>query len=199
MAFSTFDELKDAIVEFTSELNPSDPISTFISLAEDEFFPVIKHYLGETTIVRVSANSAVELPDDFSDARILRVDGKLAVQVSGYGAVLAHGQIGYFQSGKSYVLVPHSDTPRSVELTYYAKPQRLSVTNQTNWVIEQFPAVYLYAALMQGFYWRGSDEAEAKASAKFDAAMGKVQADHYRAVNSGNQLVNNVGGFPYGD
>jgi len=196
MALSNYDELQTAIVDFAPEIAPSDPISTFISLAESEFFPLLKHYKQETTVSLTSADNAVELPDDVQDIRAIRVDGVIAKPVSAYGAELYAGQIGYFQSGDSLVFVPASNTARSVELTYYATPAALSEDMPQNWVLKKFPQVYLRASLVQAYRWRQNPEAEAREDALLQKALATLVQDHKKRTQSGNTIILD-GGNPY--
>ncbi|MGE6781303.1 phage adaptor protein [Ensifer adhaerens] len=198
MALGNYHDLQTAIVDFAPELSVGDPITSFIALAESDFFPQIEHYMCERTVSLTSAGNAVTLPADFTKARVIRVDGKIAKPVSVYGATLAHGEIGYFQSGNTYAFVPNQADPRAVELTYFAVPPALSDANLTNWVLTQFPAIYLYGSLAQGFYWRGNEAAEAQAKAKMNEALAKLLAHSARGTSSGNQIVE-YGGNPYGD
>lgn len=199
MALGTYDELLTAIVDFAPEISDADPLALFITLAEAEFFPMVKHYLGEKTVTLNTAANAVTIPADFNEARVIRVDGQIAKPVSAYGATLGLNEIGYFRAGNSIAFVPSQPASRVVELTYYAQPTALSDDAETNWLLTKFPKVYLWSALAEGYAWRGNDEAEAMARGKFAEAFAGMSRDHLKSTLSGNQFVLNDGGFSYGD
>jgi hypothetical protein len=196
MALSNYDELQSAIVDFSPEISPSDPITTFISLAESDVFPRLKHYMMENTVVLATTNNAVEMPDNASDIRSIRVDGVIAKPVSVYGAQLYAGEIGYFQSGNSLVFVPAQAAPRTVMITYQAHPAALSETNATNWLLRKFPQVYLHATLARAYRWRQSPDSEAREKASLEEALALVDRDHKTRTQSGNTIIIN-GGNPY--
>lgn len=198
MAYNTFADLVNGIVDFAPEIQSSDPVTAFIAMAEDEIFPFIKHYLAETQVTLTSSGNAVVLPDDFLYTRFVYVDGVKATPVSPYGARLYPGQIGYYQSGNTYVILPSQDAPRTVGLDYYARPQRISASNPSNWLLTRFPTIYLYGALAQGYYWRGNTDAYNAAKAKVQDLFGAIHADHSAGTSGGNQITSlPTGGYPY--
>jgi hypothetical protein len=196
MALSNYDELQAAIVDFSPEIATSDPISTFIALAEGDVFPRLKHFKAETTVTLTSADNAVAIPDNCNEIRAIRVDGVIAKLVSVYGAELYAGEIGYFQSGDSLVIVPAQAAPRSVQLTYFARPAALSDTVSTNWLLTKFPAVYLHSALARAYRWRQNPQAEAGEKQSLEEALALVALDHKTRTQGGNTVILN-GGNPY--
>ena len=196
MALSNYDELQQAITDFSPEIAPSDPITTFIALAENDVFPRLKHYKGETTVTLTTSSNAVAVPDNSNDIRSIRVDGITPKLVSVYGAELYAGEIGYFQSGDNLVFVPASTKSRKVELTYFARPVALSDTVTKNWLLTKFPAVYLHATLARAYRWRQNPQAEAQEKQSLEEALATVVLDHKTRTQGGNTIILN-GGNPY--
>lgn len=197
MAISNYDELQAAIVDWAPEISSSDPIATFISLAESDVFTQIKHYKMETTVVLPITDNAVEIPDDVVEVRRLKIGDVTPKLVSIFNPNLLAGEIGYAQVGDTYVFVgldPNSSY--SLEFTYYASPVPLSADAPQNWLIKKFPQVYLHASLVRAYRWRSNAQAEAGEKGSLGEALGKVIADHSRVTNSGNTIVIN-GGNPY--
>ncbi|MBW6421609.1 hypothetical protein KX729_09170 [Rhizobium sp. XQZ8] len=197
MALANYNDLQSTIADYALGITSADPISTFIALGEGDVFTRVKHYLAETTITTSSTANAITLPADFSEARSITVDGIKAKPVSIYGAKLYAGEIGYLQSGNTYVFVPTQETPRVVELTYYAKPLALSESNPSNWLLTTFPAVYLHASLVRAYRWRRDADSEAAEKASLEEALALLDADHRKAVHSGNPIIMNDGGLFY--
>lgn len=133
MALANYDDLQTNIADYI--LRPDAPIKSFIALAERDVAPSIKHYLQEKMVTLTSAANAVTLPADFQDARRITIDGVLATPVSAYDPTVQTGEIGYFQRGNTYQIVPAQLANRSVEIIYYARVPVLSDTAKTNWLI----------------------------------------------------------------
>ncbi|WP_105405045.1 hypothetical protein [Neorhizobium sp. T7_12] len=189
MALNDYAALQSKIIEYAEEISVDEPIADFIALAEVELNVILKHYRMETEAVLTSTANAVELPDDFLEARLIEVDGKMAVRVSIYGDVLNFDEIGYYQVGNTYKIVPEQDEPRTVRLVYYRSLTPLSDANPTNWLLTKFPNVYLRASLVQGYKYFDNPRMEASEQAALDKALALVDADHRRAFNSGNTII----------
>ena len=197
MPISNYDDLQAAIVDWAPEISSSDPIALFISLAESDVFPLLKHYKMETTVTLAVTDNSAELPDDVAEIRRIRVDGITPKQVSIYQATLLPGEVGYAQVGDELVftgLDPASS--HSVELTYYATPVPLSSDAPQNWLLKKFAPVYLHASLARAFHWRQNTQAEAGQKQALGEALSKVTEDHKRVTQSGNTIIIN-GGNPY--
>lgn len=192
MALSNYDDLQTSIADYI--LRPDAPVKSFIALAERDVAPSIKHYLQEKVVTLTSAASAVTLPADFQEARRIVIDGVLASPVSAYDPTVAVGDIGYFQRGNTYQIVPKQTASRSVEIIYNARVPALSDTAKTNWLLTNFPDVLFHAALVRAYRWLKDEKAEAGESASLQAAIGNLLADNKRAVNSGNQFDLDFGG-----
>lgn len=187
MAFNTYSDLQQAIINYAEELSPEEPIADFIALAEIELNGSIKHYRMETEVVLTGVN-AVVLPEDFLEARLIEIDGIEAERVSIHGGTLTCG-VGYYQVGNTYKIVPESTKPRTVRLVYYRAIPALSDQNTTNWLLKKFPNVYLRAALVQGYKFFDNERLEKAEQAALDKALALVDADHRRAAKSGNTLI----------
>ena len=197
MPISNYDELQAAIVDWAPEISSSDPITTFISLAETDVFTQLKHYKMETTVLLPVIANEVELPDDVVEVRRLKIGSVTPKQVSIYNPNLLPGEIGYALSGDTYVFVGlDPDTSYTLELTYYASPVPLSPDAPQNWLLKKFPQVYLHACLVRAYRWRGNAQAEAGEKGSLTETLAKVALDHSRVTGNGNTIVIN-GGNPY--
>ena len=192
MAFSNYNELQTMIADYI--LRPDAPIKTFIALGERDVAPSVRHYLQETTTTLTSADNGVTLPADLQETRRIIIDDILATPVSAYDPTVGPGDIGYFQRGNTYRIVPEQTDPRSVELIYYARVPALSDAAPTNWLLTNFPDVLFHAALVRAYRWLKDEKAEAAESASLKLAIGNLIADHKRAVNSGNKFDIDFGG-----
>lgn len=187
MALQTYNDLKDTIADYI--LRSDAPVASFITLAEADIQPILKHYLMEKTVVLSAASGRVEFPADFLDARSIRIGGVVAKPVSAFNAVLYKGEVGYFFDGNAIAFVGVSKFPVDVELAYFARVPALSETNQTNWLLTRFPAVYLHSSLARAYRWLKNTDAEELEKQTLTEAIGLLGEDHRRAMRSGNTII----------
>lgn len=192
MALTDYNELQSSIADYI--MRPDAPVKSFIALAERDVAPSVRHYLQEKSVTLTSAANAVTLPADFQEARRIVIDGVLAKPVSAYAPNVGSGEIGYFQRGNTYNIVPEQTANRSVEIIYYGRVPALSDAANTNWLLTNFPDVLFHAALVRAYRWLKDKDAEAMEQSSLQAAIGNLVADHKRAVNSGNQYEIDFGG-----
>lgn len=192
MALSNYSDLQQTIADYI--LRPDAPIKSFIALAENDVSVVVRHYLQEKEVTLTGAANSVTLPDDFQEARRIIVDGVLATPVSAYDPKMRIGEIGYYQNGNSYVILPEVEIPRTVKLLYFARVPVLSDAAPTNWLLQRFPAVLFHASLVRAYRWLKDPTAEAQEKNSLGEAFGLLTADHNRAVTSGNQPTVDFGG-----
>jgi len=190
MALSNYSDLQDTISDFI--MRPGDtsvPVKSFITLAEGDIAPFIKHYAQEAEVTLATVSNVLTLPTDLVETRRIIVDGVLAKPLSPYNTVpLLPGEIGYFQTGATYTISPSQTAARSVKLVYYKRVPALSDAATTNWLLTQFPAVYLHASLARAYRWLKDPQAEAGEKQSLAEAMSLVAADNSRVVNSGNPI-----------
>ncbi|WP_421423428.1 phage adaptor protein [Agrobacterium rosae] len=187
MALQTYDDLKETISDYI--LRSDAPVASFIALAEADIQPMLKHYMMEHTVVLPAASGRVVFPPDFLEARSIRIDGVVAKPVSAYNAVLYPGEIGYFFDGNAIAFVGTTTFPVDVELAYYSRVPSLSASNQTNWLLTKFPAVYLHSSLARAYRWLKNTEAEVLEKQTLSEAIGLLGEDHRRAMRGGNTII----------
>ncbi|MGO1160842.1 phage adaptor protein [Brucella sp. C7-11G] len=192
MAFSNYLQLQETIADYI--LRPDAPIKSFIALAENDVSVFVRHYMQEKEVRLTSSGNEVSLPDDFQEARRIVVDGTLATPISAYNGKPKAGEIGYYQRGNSYVIVPETNEPRSVSLLYFARVPILSDQANTNWLLERFPSILFHASMARAYRWLKDPTAEAQEKASLGEAFGTLTADHNRAITSGNQPTIDFGG-----
>lgn len=189
MASLNYDTLKEAVIDYSrGAISESENLDRLIGFAEEDINLGLKHYLAEKVVTLTTTNNVVVLPNDLAEVRTVIIDGQPADPVSAQGGTIDWGCIGYYQISNTYVCVPASVTPRSVEITYYARLPAITEDNKTNWLIDKFGSVYLHATLVRGYRMTGNVDAETAEKASFQEAMAHVYADHDRVTNSGNPI-----------
>jgi len=92
-------------------------------------------------------------------------------------------------------LFPTPDTTYGLELLYYAKPDALSDSVASNWILEEAPDVYLYGSLIHSAPYLADDARTAVWAQLYSAAVSKLNAESENARVSGSGLKLKVRGL----
>ncbi|MBB4230029.1 phage adaptor protein [Rhizobium mongolense] len=188
MAIQNYSDLITAIDSFT--VNAGAPADLCVALAEEALRPLLKHRLMEEKVTtNVSAGQSPELPADFQEARAILLDGERIRPLSFQNDNLARCDLGYVVTGNTIEIRPVPSTDYVVELYYYQRLPSLSVSNPTNWLITNFPTVYLRASLAQAYHWLKDFDAEQAEKDLTSDALSAVVRDHTRSTMYGNTII----------
>lgn len=183
MALSNYTELQASIASWMERDNLSAVIPDFIALAEAEMNTVIRarQNTAMASITVAPVTGYADLPADFRQVRTIRLTNSPtfdleSVSIDRMSELLSiEAQAGqpeaYAIDGERirFYPTPSSDVPAVMH--YYALIPALSDTTATNWVLKQYPTVYLNGALKYGFAYHDDTENETKYAAKFNAAL----------------------------
>jgi hypothetical protein len=135
-------------------------IPDFIGLAESRINRTLRTRKMEATVALSVASEFVALPPDYLEALALTItDGSVTYNLEqvrleriaeskGYeGATPAMIPRYYALNGLQLQIYPAPDKAYAGLLTYAQKIPSLSLTNTTNWLLTQYPDIYLYGAL----------------------------------------------------
>jgi len=186
--FDTFSNLKLEIIDWSHRNDLDLKIDGFISLVEKDMFKTHKAHEAlqirgqETTSTASVSTKFFALPDGYFSLRSIRLvidtlNGRLSFKTS--DALYRQSGTGrptYFTVGSQIEFDITPDQAYTVEVNYYKKPDPLSLTNQTNIVLEDHPEIYLNGALFYLFTY-AEDEAQAM----------KYLQRYSEAINGANQ------------
>ena len=91
--------------------------------------------------------------------------------------------------GETLELVPRPSAEVTLELTYYSKIPALSETNTSNWLIEEYPDLYLYAVAKQACIFLMDDERLTTYAALYTAQLNALQDEQERVKFAGGSLT----------
>jgi hypothetical protein len=182
MAISTFDELKQALLDFSHRDDVDLLLPQFISMAEQEMYAnsdeILRVRSGELRSTSTTATlQYLALPDDFQSMRALLLEvsgGQLPVtqkaptqmqRLQGTGQPTAFAITSQIEFNR----VPDSEYP--IEMQYFATAAPLSDTVTTNTVLGSFPNVYLFGGLWALFEYAMDEEQAQKYYARFIRAI----------------------------
>ena len=212
MSLDTYTNLQAEITDWLNRADLAAKVPTFIRLLEAqvqrtmrvrEMVTVLDTTLAGGTneialpadylqMKRIRVTSSV-LPSDpleyASEGELDRIEADLAsntgAQPTTYGIV-----------GSNIRFTPPADQDYSIELTYYAKITGLSSGNQTNWLLNDHPDIYLYGALMQAAPYLKDDDRVPVWQSVLSQLLEDLRIANERAENAGKPLRARI--RPYG-
>lgn len=159
MSITSYSTLKNSVFGFSGRDDLSTEFNTLLQMAEQYIYhnesqPLrVQELISTTTLVTVAGTNSVALPSDFLGAlSILIVDGgaKRELVNTSPAALNRKGSQGIpekYAIADAIVFDYVPDGAYDIELTYYAKPSALDTTNNTNTVLTNYPAIYLFGCL----------------------------------------------------
>ena len=170
MSVTNYGELKSTIADFLNRSDLTSVIPTFIDFAEAEFN---RNLRVRQMVLRAEAQidarfSAV--PADFIEAKDLVIvttnpvtplefitQQEMAQERNTTYTAAATPK--YFSVvGSQFEFVPTPDQQYSLEMSYFAKIDALSDDADTNWLLTDYPDIYLYTSLMHSAPYLKDDE-----------------------------------------
>lgn len=201
MTLATYSDLTAAIADFLDRDDMTDAVlARFIALAEAQIRRDVRDWRMERRAVATLSTRYEQLPADWVETVLITVDTpsgnvaldllsshvmqdrRLAAQdVPGCPITFAHigGQIEVF---------PSPDQSYNAEIYYRAAIPALTPANNTNWLYEMAPDVYLYGALMQTAGYLVEDARIATWGALYGEAVRRINEASEAARFSGAGL-----------
>ena len=159
MAISTYAELKTAVAEFLNRDDLSATVGTFITLAEADIQRKVRHWRQEKRSTAEIDTQYSAIPADLleiirfhvtsGDTNPLELISQAELLDRKRKNLNTSGSPSYYAVTAGEIEVyPVPDGTYDAELYYFSRVTPLSDTATTNWLLEYFPDVYLYGALM---------------------------------------------------
>jgi hypothetical protein len=181
MSLASYSDLLGAIAAYTKRGDTAQYLPTWIALTEATFNRELRHYLGlvrSDVLITQEFNAA---PTDFvalRSARLLdspywEVRSLNADQMTELRAEQRNGPIDSISviGGQLVVNPVPGTTGSNIELLYYQSIPPLSATSPSNWVIANFPDLYLFGVMEQAADFYEDDNQLQKYSARFNDAL----------------------------
>ncbi len=184
MAFADFLDLQTAVVEHVRDPSITDVMPRLVKLAEAKLNQALRtrQMMATDTLTIVSGSAA--LPADFLEAiGLFDASGKEYIQQPVH--MVREGRNNGFYAVENGTLLVNSDG--DLRLDYYATLPTLTASmTASNWLLQAFPHVYLYAVGLEAAkYMRDLEGAQAtKALLEMemsDLAASDAQARYSRA------------------
>ena len=201
MALDTYAALQAAVADYLARSDLTTQIPDFIALNESRLNKILRTRHQET-VSSITIDAATEaLPTDFLEARTFVLSSSPNVVLEfmtptdlakTYASGTAGKPLNFAIIGSNFKFGPTPDATYTGSLTYYAKIPALSVSNTTNWLLTNYPDLYLYGTLMESAPFTASDDRIQVWMGLYDRAIaGLSQADE-RARWNGSPLTQRV-------
>ena len=210
MAITNYSELQTAVGSWLNRSDLSSNIPDFITLAEASFNRVLRTRNQITRATSSVSEQYVALPTDLIELFNIQLNTdpiKRLEQVSLDKADdlrssnSSAGTPSYFAiTGNNIELIPTPSDTKTLEIIYYAKITALSDSNTTNWLLTNYPDIYLYGSLVQAEPFLMNDERIGTWGSLLGKAQEELRVSDERSQTEGGTLVMRaVNNLDYGD
>ena len=179
---TNYSELQASIANWLKRAELTADIPEFINLAESRFNRVVRTTEMETRSQATADNEYLGLPSDYLELRAIRYIGNVNLVLRYYppaeltalktstqtGAPFAYtiedGQIKLYPA-------PDATNTYDVEIDYLARIPELTVSNTTNWLLDEHPDIYLFGSLVNAESFLYNDKRVPMWQARLDQAL----------------------------
>jgi tetrahydromethanopterin S-methyltransferase subunit F len=196
---STYQELKDQIINFVNKPDIDQTVDTFIDLTEAEMSRRLRHWRMERRSTAILSSQYVPLPSDFiepvrlsitsGDTYVLEAESQAQLIDRRAEAGNTTGLPRYYAIIDGTIEVfPTPDSDYTLEMVYVSKIQALTSSNTTNWVLDYFPDAYLYGSLMHTAPFLEEDQRLTVWSSLFEKVVESINQENANAKFGGAGL-----------
>jgi hypothetical protein len=191
-----YTQLQSVIADFANRQDLATQIPMFIELTEARLHRDIRHWRMEKRAAAEVVGERFPLPCDWLETLNVKADGKqlrladdfMIDQIDHHGHYAHLGNRYYRHTGDQLELYPPQDTPVNFELEYVAKVPALGEDQPTNWLLEEFPDVYIYGAMLQIAPFLHDDQRIPIWTQAYGEAVSAANLSSDRAKYSGHAL-----------
>lgn len=181
-AIPDYPTLKSAVADWLDRDDLGLKIPVFVQMCEAMFNRELRVPDMESQTTLTMTGESGPLPDDYLAMRSVYIDGSPDRPLRGLApTALRDGFDGTSGAPVAYVLVgggitlasPPSDTV-TLNLDYYARIEALSDANESNWLLEKHPDLYLYGTLYNAEIYLDNAPRAGQWKGLLDETMAKV-------------------------
>lgn len=181
MAITTFAELKSAVKDWVRDTDVTDAtVESFIAMLEGKLNRQLRSSHMETTVTVTGVSPGTTeytLPTDYLALRSVTSEGSpmtaKPAQIIREG-LSGTGPLYYAVEGRKLLFSPAVPDAVDVEVTYFRAVPALSDVNTSNWLLENYPDVYLTGSLAHMELYKSNDERIPLLKAALDEAIAEL-------------------------
>jgi hypothetical protein len=190
----TYSTLKTEVLAFAHRPDLTSEVAGFVRLAEGMLRREPRAYEIRVTLDEAdrSAEGLYNLPTGILELRAVYLLDSYALEnvgLQGVRMLPAGGPVMHY--GVSGTTIEFRGVPATdveIEIVYYGWPDELSGAADTNWILEQHEALYIYGALHYLYTFTQDLELAAVAHNQFGEALMRVNEQIARRVGGGSIL-----------
>lgn len=174
MAYDTYNDLVNSVAGYLKEDGLTSQIGDFILLFEGiEAAKLVHPYAQVLSVVSISA-SPYDLPSDCAHVRSFGVEGKLPTDEVSYERLYARDRQNCYAvtgaDGQQKLFLPtQPESATDYQLLY--RKILPNLVNETNWLYQYFPMIYVYGTLLQAEPYLEKDARIQTWNAMYQGAM----------------------------
>lgn len=198
MATSNYAELKSAVADWLNRADLTSAIPNFVALAEAKFNRDLRTRQQVKRAYATLTGQYIQLPTDWAEGINLQLnvnpvrvldfvttDQADRIKARRYGDTDADA---YTIVGSQLEVIPVVGDDTEIEMAYYAKIPALSDSNTTNWLLTEWPDLYLYGTLVHAAPYLREDDRIATWKGLADQLTEEIRLSDERAKHSGGPL-----------
>lgn len=198
MAISNYAELKSAVADWLNRADLTSAIPNFVALAEAKFNRDLRTRQQVKRAYATLTGQYIQLPTDWAEGINLQLnvnpvrvldfvttDQADRIKARRYGDTDADA---YTIVGSQLEVIPVVGDDTEIEMAYYAKVPALSDSNTTNWLLTEWPDLYLYGTLVHAAPYLREDDRIATWKGLADQLTEEIRLSDERAKHSGGPL-----------
>ena len=193
MAITTYDELKASIANWLNRDDLTAVIPDFIALAEAQIARDIRHWRQEKRVT-TSVNEQYEnLPNDWLEMIQIQLTAGGSLQAVSASELQSRKEVSLTANKPKYYrltsdqieLYPAPDQPYEASMQYYARVPALSDAETFNWILTEYPDIYLYGSLVHAAPYLADDQRITVWASLYKSAVDALNKDNTNSRVSG--------------
>ena len=193
MAITTYAELKSSIANWLNRDDLTAVIPDFIALAEAQIARDIRHWRQEKRVTTLVNEQYENLPIDWLEMIQIQLTAGGRLQVISAAELQERKEASSIaQKPKHYRLTsdqiefyPAPDSSYEVAMQYYARVPALSDAETFNWILTEYPDIYLYGSLVHAAPYLADDQRITVWAALYQSAVDALNQDSTNSRVSG--------------
>lgn len=209
MALTNYTTLKTSIADWLNRDDLTSVIPDFIAMAEAQFNRRIRHWRQLKRATAEITGQYTDLPSDWMELHNVQLNASPPYRLQYvspdeadtyrydyYGSTTGK-PLKFTIIGNTIELVPTPDTTYTVEISYYSRLAALSDTNATNWLLTNYPDIYLYGSLLQAAPYLHDDARVGMWESQFEKYMEDLRLEDWGSKWHGGNINARPKSFGY--
>ena len=193
MAITTYAELQTSIANWLNRDDLTAVIPDFISLTEAQIARDVRHWRQEKRVT-TSVNEQYEnLPIDWLEMIQIQLTAGGGLQVISAAemqnrkeaSLVAEKPKYYRLTSNQIEFYPLPNASYEAAMQYYARVPALTNVDTTNWVLTDYPDIYLYGALIHAAPYLADDQRITVWASLYQSAVDSLDRDNKKSRVSG--------------